>query len=120
MSRDVSALLVDMLESIHKIETYAAGLDEKSFGSDSRAQDAVIRRLEIIGEASKGLPERIKTGYPHVPWKEIAGMRDVLIHSYFGVNATRVWNVVQTDLPPLKDALASSLEAESAPAKGAR
>lgn len=73
------------------------------FLTDSKTQDAVIRRLEIMGEAAKNIHEEIRGKYPHVPWKQIAGMRDVLIHAYAGVNIRRVWKVIREDAPRLKE-----------------
>ena len=71
---------------------------------------AVIRRLEIMGEAAKNIPEDFRNKYCEVPWKQIAGMRDVLIHGYFGVNLERVWIVVERDLPDLKQKISKILE----------
>ncbi len=80
------------------------------FYEDSIVQDAVLRRLEIIGEAVKNVPDDFRAKYPDVPWRQIAGMRDVLIHAYFGVNLRRVWKVVKEDLPGLKLKILKILE----------
>jgi len=75
------------------------------FASNDAMQDAVMRRLEIIGEAVKHLPDEMKDKYPNIPWKNIAGMRDVLIHEYAGVQIERVWRTAKDDLPPLKQVI---------------
>ena len=76
------------------------------FLQNTLVQDAVVRRLEIIGEAVKGIPQEVRSKYSEIPWKEIAGMRDVLIHAYSGVKLERVWNVIDRDLPELKRTMA--------------
>lgn len=102
MKRDDLVCVIDMLESIAKIESYVSGIDEGKFRADSGTQDAVLRRLEIIGEASKNLSKSFKDNRPSVPWKKMAGLRDVLIHSYFGVSIERTWKVVKEDMKSLK------------------
>jgi len=97
--------LNDILESIEKIENYLDGLTAMSFENNSAMQDAVMRRLEIIGEAVKHLPEEMKNIYPNILWKDIAGMCDVLIHEYAGVQIERVWRTAKDDLPSLKQAV---------------
>lgn len=94
--------LDDILESIEKIEEYTCDLTLETFRENTESQDAVIRRLEIIGEAVKRLPVALKEMDQAIPWKQIAGMRDVLVHEYAGVVLERVWNAVVQDLPPLK------------------
>ena len=100
--RDVRVFLEDILESIEKIEEYTANVDEDEFYENTFIQDAVLRRLEIIGEAVKNIPNDFRAKYPDIPWRQIAGMRDILIHAYFGVNLRRVWKVIKEDLPELK------------------
>lgn len=102
MRRDLNVYLEDILESIAKIEEYARDTSLDGFLADTKLQDAVLRRLEIIGEAVKNIPPHIKSKWPEIPWREIAGMRDILIHQYFGVNLERTWKVVESDLPSLK------------------
>lgn len=97
MKRGVKPLLGDILECIERIEEYANGVSEDDFGGDIQLQDAIIRRLEIIGEATKNIGMDFKIKYPDVDWKRIAGMRDVLTHAYFGVNVERVWVVIKRD-----------------------
>ena len=94
-------LLIDMLESIRRVQMYVDGLEYQDFINDLKTQDAVIRALEILGEASKRMSPSIKNQFPDIPWKLMAGMRDKLIHEYFGVNLDVVWEVVTNNLPAL-------------------
>ena len=101
-----------MRDAVDDILQYAtAGHD--AFLADSMRQDAVIRKLEVLGEAAKHLSEAMKSRRPDVPWREIAGMRDKMIHEYFGVNLEIVWTVVERELPILKRALDELLESGS-------
>ena len=102
MKKDITVYLNDILESIEAIEEYTENITGKDFNSNRQVQDAVIRRLEIIGEAVKNIDEDFRNKYPRIPWKKIAGFRDVLIHEYSGVKIERVWNVIEKDLRPLK------------------
>ena len=102
MSKDYTAYLLHILDAINIIESYIAGLTEDSFRQNRLVQDGVIRNLEIVGEATKKLPKRLRNKYPDIEWKKMAGMRDVLIHDYFGVDLEHVWGVVRNRLPDLK------------------
>src|SRR6516165_3102024 len=107
MSRRKDADLVeDITEAIARIERYTAGLTLNAFLADTKTQDATVRNLEIIGEAVKGLSPDFRKKHPSVPWQEIAGMRDRLIHDYVGVNWDIVWDVLQMKLPELRRNLA--------------
>ena len=108
--RDVRVFLEDILESIEKIEEYTTDINEEEFYENTFVQDAVIRRLEIIGEAVKNIPDDFRVKFPDIPWRQIAGMRDVLIHAYFGVNLRRVWKVIKEDIPELKLKILKILE----------
>jgi len=100
--------LQHILECIMKIEEYT--LEGKhTFYESTMIQDAVIRNLEIIGEATKQISDTLKEQYPNIPWREMAGLRDVLIHHYFGVDLDIVWNVVEQELPELKVSLTNLL-----------
>lgn len=110
MKRDVGVYLEDIAESIKHIEEYTKGVKEADFYRDTKLQDAVLRRLEIIGEAVKKIPQAIKSKYPDVPWKEIAGTRDILSHEYFRVNLERIWKTIQEDLLPFKEKIEEILK----------
>jgi uncharacterized protein with HEPN domain len=105
MKREPKIFIEHILESIAFIEQYVGPLDQKAFFADQQIQDSVFRRLEIIGEAVKNLPDTFKKKFNDVAWRQISGMRDVLIHDYFGVDILQVWNTVRKDLPQLKKKL---------------
>lgn len=102
MKKDVRVYIDDVLECIDKVEEYTEEVSEGEFYKNTQIQDAVIRRLEIIGEAIKNIPSDFREQYPDIPWRKIAGMRDVLIPGYAGVNLLRMWQVVIDDLPDPK------------------
>lgn len=97
--------LYDIREAIGKALGYVDGMEFDDFAEDSRTQDAVIRRVEIIGEAAKRISLPFRESHPKIPWKKLTGMRDVLIHQYDGVDIDIVWNTVESDFPDLLDAL---------------
>ncbi len=103
MKRSINLYLQDILDSIEKIEKFIGEKTEEDFFEDEQLQDAVIRNLEIIGEATKNVSLDLKKRHLDIPWKEISGMRDVLTHAYFGVNLERTWKAVKEDLPNLKE-----------------
>ncbi|MBI4235372.1 DUF86 domain-containing protein [Candidatus Peregrinibacteria bacterium] len=109
MKKGPEIFLQYIFESIEIIESYTAHLTKSEFLSNLQAQDSVIRRLEIIGEASKGLPASLKKAHPEIPWKQVAGLRDILIHEYFGVDLQILWPIVKKDLPALKKVILKNL-----------
>ena len=102
MKRDIGLFIEDILNSIKNIEEFSKNLDKDKFSKDILRQSAIIRQLEIIGEAAKNVPNSFREKYPNIAWKDIAGVRDILSHAYFGVNLDRVWKIIETDLPKLK------------------
>ena len=98
-----------ILDAIEKIESYAS-VGKETFMTTSHWQDAAIRNLEIIGEAVKRLSDDFKRRYKDIPWRNVAGLRDVLIHDYMGVDLENVWNVIQQNLPDLKKVVKEKLE----------
>ena len=102
MAKRSDELYLRDLDAIKKIENYVNGLDYKKFSKNPIVIDAVLRNFEIIGEASKNLSKEIKSSYPEIPWKEMAGMRNKVIHEYFGVDLKIVWRTIKKRLPELK------------------
>ncbi|MCK5562300.1 MAG: DUF86 domain-containing protein [Thermoplasmata archaeon] len=102
MIKGPSILIEHILESIDLIESYIENITYDDFKSSNQLQDAIIRRIMIIGEAIKNLPEEFKNEHPEISWKEIAGMRDVLIHTYFGIDLNLTWETIDQDIPKLK------------------
>jgi len=107
------AFLSDIGEATRRIQSYTTGMNYEAFLSDTKTQDAVVRNLEIIGEATKQLSESVRQQAPQIPWRNIARMRDKLIHHYFGVNLDIVWQVIQHDLVPLLSAIDSILASKN-------
>ncbi len=103
MPRDCKAHLNDILGAIDKIERYTSNMNIKDFSTNELVQDGVIRNLEIIGEAVKNLPDEIKRNYPELEWRKIAGLRDILIHTYFGVDLEVLWDIIKNKIPELKE-----------------
>lgn len=101
--KDDMIFITHILECINNIEEFSKNLTEKKLRENKMKQDAIIRELEIIGEASKNLSEEFKNKHKSIEWKTIAGFRDKLIHHYFGIELERVWNVLKKDLPKLKE-----------------
>lgn len=97
--KDVLFFLLDIENSLKRIFNYTNGMNFNDFISDDKTKDAVERNFEIIGEAVKNLPEQYRAKHPHIPFKQIAGMRDKLIHDYFGVDYEIVWKTIETRLP---------------------
>jgi uncharacterized protein with HEPN domain len=100
--RSQKLYLRDIAEAMEAIEKFVEGMEIDNFMQDDKTASAVIRKFEIIGEAAKGISDNIKQRYPQVPWKEMAGMRDKLIHSYFQVNYEIVWQTIKNRIPSIK------------------
>jgi len=105
MSRDVRAFLEDMLDAARTARLFTGDLDKHSLAADRRTLDAVVRNLEVLGEAAKHIPQEFRDEYPEIDWRRIAGLRDVLIHGYFNINLRLLWDVVSTRLGPLEHQL---------------
>lgn len=101
MPQDYRVYLDDILEAAGRIREYTAGLSLEELRQDTKTLDAVIRNLEVIGEAVKRLPEEVRRRQPDVEWKKVAGLRDILIHQYFGIDVEIIWDVVQHKVPLL-------------------
>jgi len=102
MPRDYKVYLEDILQAITRIREYTAGLSLTAFPGDAKTLDAVVRNLEVIGEAAKTVPEAIRLQHPEVEWTKIVGLRNILIHQYFGVDAELIWDIIRNKLPALE------------------
>ena len=109
MPRDFRVYLEDVAGAIAKVRRYVAGMSKESFASDEKTVDAVVRNLEVIGEAVKQVPEDVRNTYPAVEWKKLAGLRDILIHHYFGIDMDIVWDIIEHKLPILDNQVSEIL-----------
>jgi uncharacterized protein with HEPN domain len=110
MSRDESLYLGDIQDSCEKILRFTKGMAYKEFIHDELHFDAVLRNLEVIGEAVKHISDETRTAYPNVNWRKIAGFRDIVAHEYFGVNEETVWDIVKNQVPELLEIVKTMLE----------
>ncbi len=108
--RDYLDYIQDIVDSIIDIENFIGKMSFNEFSQDKKTLNAVVRSLEVIGEAAKRVPESLRKKYPKLPWKEMARMRDKLIHGYFGVDVEIVWKVVKDEMPPLKPSIEQVLK----------
>ena len=102
MKKDPQVFIDHILECIKLVGYYLHDKTAEDFMASTQLQDAVIRRIEIIGEATKNLPQEFKEKHPDIPWKEMAGMRDIIVHEYFGVDLKLTWRVASEDIKGLK------------------
>ncbi len=108
--RNQNIYLKDIIESINKIIEFVESMTFEEFQEDDKTSSAVIRKFEILGEATKNITDDTRTKYPKIPWKEMAGMRDRLIHSYFGIDYKLVWTTIKNSIPNLKTMIEEILE----------
>ena len=108
--RDYRDYLQDIFDAVNDIENFVDNMTYEEFIKDRKTLNAVVRSIEIIGEASKNIPETMKAKYKELPWKQMTGMRDKLIHAYFGVDAETLWKAVKENIPPLKQSIEKMLE----------
>ena len=108
--RDISLYLQDIIEAMQAIEKFVEGMNFDEFVSDDKTASAVIRKFEIVGEAAKRVPEEVRVRYPQIPWKDMSGMRDRLIHLYFGVKYELVWQTIKDVIPAVKPLIKRMLE----------
>jgi uncharacterized protein with HEPN domain len=104
--RDPDLLIEDMRAAIHKIERYTSGMDQAMFQQDEKTVDAVVRNLEIIGEAARRIPAEFASRHANVPWRQVSGLRNRIVHDYFGLDLEIIWQVIRHDLPQLENQLA--------------
>ena len=110
--RDWCIRIEDILEACRRIVEYVLNMDEQTFAADQRTVDAVVRNLAVIGEAAKHLPEDLITKNPDIPWAEMRGIRNVVVHEYFGISIPIIWKTVQEDIPPLIPPLQDILDSQ--------
>jgi len=113
MKKEAIIFVKHILENIEDIETFSEGLAEEDLKKDKLRQKAIVRSIEIIGEAVKNIPQSFREKYPDIPWKSIAGTRDKIIHHYFGIDLKTIWDVIKKEIPSLKKKIKLILKKES-------
>lgn len=109
MKRNITLYIKDILQNIRYIESFIKNMSYEEFVSDRKTSYAVVRCIEIIGEAAKNIPDDIREKYPDIPWKKMAGMRDKISHFYFGIDMKKVWLTVERDIPRIKPMIKNAL-----------
>ncbi len=99
----------DILQAIAKIQAYTSAMDFPRFAADEKTVDAVVRNITVIGEAARAVPDAVVTAHPEIPWQDMRGMRNVVVHAYFGLNLQILWDTIQNDLRPLVSPLQALL-----------
>jgi uncharacterized protein with HEPN domain len=110
MSRDWRVYLDDIAQSCDKIRRFTRDLTAAQFRADDRTYDAVLRNLEVIGEAAKHVPQSVRDRMPDVAWRKVAGLRDMIAHAHFGIDDSIVWDIIETRVPELQDAIERFLD----------
>jgi len=110
MKRDISLYLKDVFEHMKHAEAFIENLTQEEFIKDKKTSYAVVRCIEIIGEAVKNIPDDVRGEYPDIPWKKMAGMRDKISHFYFGIDMKKVWLAVKRDIPEIKPSIKKILK----------
>jgi len=110
MSRNIALYVKDILQNMEDAEDFIRGISYERFADDKKTLNAVLRSLEVIGEAAKHVPDEIREKYNDVPWREMAGMRDKVIHFYFGVDKEVIWFVVRDRIPVIKSMIMKIIE----------
>lgn len=108
--REIKLYLKDIIEAMDSIEKFVEGMESEDFKNDDKTSSAVIRKFEVIGESTKNITDSIKQSYTAIPWKEMAGMRDRLIHFYFGIKYDLVWQTIKDVIPQIKPLINEILE----------
>jgi uncharacterized protein with HEPN domain len=108
--RELGDYIQDIFEALGEVRDFTAGLQYEDFVKDKKTINAVVRSLEVIGEATKKIPVNLRLIYPEIPWKRMAGMRDKLIHEYFGIDLEIVWEVINSELPPIEPLIKKVLD----------